>query len=444
MPFNVFGYYFCQHQKNFSYMKFKLIGALFFIVVKLPVYAQLNPYYHENAVFREEIKSVQLFREGFELSNPVLELGENARLILKFDDLSNQVKNYYYTILHCDPDWNESFLRQNEYMSGFPENPITDYARSFNTTFSYINYRLAIPNDDVQLKLSGNYILLVYENQRKENLVLSRRFYITENSAQIEGTVRRATLDAFKGENHEVDFTVLHPRLRINNPHDEVSVVIMQNNRWDNAIRNLKPLFIQDGRLIYDYNRENVFPAGNEFRYFDIRNKRINGEGVMETSFFRPYYHITLYPDEVRSNKRYFPYREMNGRYVIESQERVQDFDTECDYQFVHFSLPLEAPLLGGTINVFGELSNWNANKSNEMTWNFETSRYELTLLLKQGYYNYIYVYVPEGSPTADHTNLEGSFWETENDYQIFVYYKDLSSRHHRLIAYRQLNSKLN
>jgi hypothetical protein len=407
------------------------------------VCAQQNPYYHENAIFSEEIKSVQFFRDGFELSNPVLELGEQMVLVLKFDDLSNELKNYQYTILHCDHNWNESNLTQSDYLEGFPENPVEDYARSVNTTFSYINYMLAIPNEQVDIKLSGNYILLVYENNNKEDLILSRRFYVTENSARIEGTVRRATLDAFKGENHEVDFTLFHPNLQINNPHDEVQVVIMQNNRWDNAIRNLRPLFIQDGRLVYDYNRENVFAAGNEFRYFDIRNRRLNGEGVMETSFFRPYYHITLYPAEVRSNKRFFPYREMNGRFVVESQERVQDFNTECDYQFVHFSLPLEAPLLGGSINVFGELSNWNANKSNEMSWNFETSRYELTLLLKQGYYNYIYVYVPEGSQVADHVNLEGSFWETENDYQIFVYYKDLASRYYRLIAYRQLNSKL-
>jgi hypothetical protein len=425
-------------------MKFKFITFLILLGFNTLLQGQVNPYYHENAVFSEDIKSVQLFREGFELSNPVLEMGEEARLILKFDDISNEVKNYSYTILHCDPDWNESFVMQNDYLDGFPDNPLDDYARSFNTPFAYINYRLEIPNERIRLKLSGNYVLLVYENQNKENLVLSRRFYISENSAQIEGTVKRATLDAFKGENHEVDFTVHHPRLRINDPAGEVKAVIMQNGRWDNAIRNLRPLFIQDGRLIYDYNRENVFAAGNEFRYFDMRNKRINGEGVYETSFFRPYYHITLNNDEIRSNKRYFPYREMNGRFVVESQENVKDFDTECDYQFVHFSLLLEAPLLGGTINVFGELTGWNANKSNEMTWNFETGRYELTMLLKQGYYNYMYVYVPQGSLTADHTNLEGSFWETENDYQIYVYYKDMASRYYRLIAFRQLNSKLN
>lgn len=402
-------------------------------------------FYYENAVYKEEIKSMQIYRDGFELSNPIWEMGEETQLVFKFDDLSGEVKDYYYTVIHCDADWNESFIPQSDYIDGFSENPLVDFARSFNTTFNYVNYRLYLPNENFDFKLSGNYALVVYENGNKENIVLSKRFYVVEPMVDVEGTVRRATLDAFKGENHEVDFTVFHENLPIENPQQEVKVVIMQNNRWDNAIRDLKPLFIRDKALIYDYNRENVFVAGNEFRYFDNRTNRVNGENVLATDFLRPYFHKTLFPDEVRSNKRFFTYREMNGNFVIESQDReVEDYDTECDYTFVHFSLPLEAILLGGTVNVFGALNYWNANKSNEMTWNFDTSAYELTLLLKQGYYNYMYVYVPQGSAVADHKNLEGSFWETENDYQIFVYYREMSGRYDRLVGYRQLNSKLN
>jgi hypothetical protein len=261
----------------------------------------------------------------------------------------------------------------------------------------------------------------------------------------VEGTVRRATLDAFKGENHEVDFTIFHENLPIENPQQEVKVVLMQNNRWDNAIRDLKPLFIRERALIYDYNRENVFVAGNEFRYFDNRTNRMNGENVAATDFHRPYFHKTLVTDDVRANLRFFSYEEMNGKYVVESQDpQVEDYDTECDYTFVHFTLPLESILLGGTVNVFGALNYWNANKSNEMTWNFDISAYELTMLLKQGYYNYMYVYVPMGAKVADHKNIEGSFWETENDYQIFVYYRELSGRYDRLVGYRQLNSVIN
>ncbi len=424
-------------------MNLRLILLLASATLFMTAEGQVNRFYHQNAIFSEDIKSVRFHRAGFELSNPVMALDEDARLVFKFDDLSGKVKRYYYTVLHCDAGWNESFIRQSEYIDGFPDNPIDDYARSFNTTFSYVNYYLELPNERIRFKTSGNYILLVYEDNNKDKLVLSRRFYITEPLVTVEATVRRATTDAFKGENQEVDFVVYHEKLRIENPRDEVKVVVMQNNRWDNAVKNLKPLFIQQNRLVYDYGRENVFKAGNEFRYFDTRNYRVNGEGVAETSFHRPYYHVTLFPGEVRAGKPYFPYEEMNGKFVVESQERVTDYDLECDYQFVHFALPLEAPLMGGSVNVFGELSNWNANKSNEMTWNFDTGRYELTLLLKQGYYNYIYVYVPEGSESADHTNLEGSFWETNNDYQIFVYYRDRAGRYDRLVGYTQVNSRI-
>jgi hypothetical protein len=402
-------------------------------------------YYYEDAVYNENIKTVMMHREGFELSNPVWEMGEEIPLVFKFDDLSGEVKDYYYTIIHCDADWNESYIPQTDYIDGFVKNPLDDYARSFNTSFEYINYRLFLPNENIDFKISGNYALVVYEGYNKDNIILSKRFHVVEPVIDVEGTVRRATLDAFKGENQEVDFTIYHENLNIENPREEVKVVIMQNNRWDNAIRDLKPLFIRDRSLIYDYNRENVFTAGNEFRYFDNRTNRVNGENVLSTEFHRPYFHKTLMPDDVRSNRKYFSYEEMNGKYVIESQDReVQDYDTECDYTFVHFTLELESILLGGSVNVFGALNNWNANKTNEMTWNYDTSAYENTLLLKQGYYNYIYVYVPKGSNVADHKNIEGSYWETENDYQIFVYYREMASRYDRLIGYRQLNSVTN
>ncbi len=422
-----------------------LLNFVLFLCLSGFLSAKEGNFYYENAVFKEEIKTVQMYREGFVLSNPVWEMGEEISLVLKFDDLSGEVKNYFYTVIHCDADWNESFISQGDYLDGFAENPVDDYARSFNTTFKYVNYRLYIPNDNIQFKYSGNYALIVYEDGDKDKIVLSKRFYVVEPLVAVEGTVRRATLDAFKGENHEVDFSVFHEKLPIENPLQEVKTVIMQNNRWDNAIRDLKPQFIRNRVLVYDYNRENVFQAGNEFRYFDNRTNRVNGENVLATDFHRPYFHKTLFPDEVRSNKRFFEYQEMNGEYVVESQDReVNDYDTECDYVFVHFTLPLESVLLGGTINVFGALNYWNANKSNEMTWNFDTSAYELTMLLKQGYYNYMYVYVPQGSETADHKNLEGSFWQTENDYQIFVYYRELSGRYDRLVGYRKLNPKLN
>jgi hypothetical protein len=395
-----------------------------------------DQYYYENSVYREEIKSVQFYRVGNELSNPVIELGSDVKLVLKFDDLAEEAKNFSYTVIHCDANWNESFIQQTEYLSEISDNPVDDYAVSINTTVKYVNYQIQIPNENCTPKISGNYALVVFENNDRSNLVLIQRFYVFEPMVRIEGLVKKATFDSYNGANQELDFRIINDQLKLQNPAEDVKVVIMQNHRWDNAVLDLKPTFIHDNVLEYDYNKENVFPGGNEFRFFDIRTNRHPGENVDNIRFVRPYYHVTLLPDAIRSFRKYEYYTEMDGDFVVESQDRVSDYDTECDYEFVHFSLQMQSPLLGSTVNVFGELTGWNANKSNEMKWNFVTAEYELTMLLKQGYYNYQYAYVPEGAKKADLVNLEGSFFATENEYQVFAYYRDQASRYDRLVGY--------
>jgi len=420
-----------------------LLTSLLYIILTLNSWAaqKSEKYYYQNSVYKEGIKSVQLYRDGNELSNPVIELGSEVKLVLKFDDITEEARNYSYTLIHCDANWNESFIQQPEYLTGFPDNPVNDYAMSFNTTVKYINYQVQIPNEDCTPKYSGNYALVIFEEGNREDLVLIQRFYVVEPKVRIEALVKKATFDPFNGDNQEVDFKIYNEQLRLLNPREDIQVVVMQNRRWDNAILNLKPNYIRDNILDYDYNKENVFPGGNEFRYFDIRTTKYNGENVQEVKFFRPVYHVTLLPDAVRSNKKYFSYKEMNGNFVVESQDRVTDFDTECDYVFVHFYLPMQSQLVGGSVNVFGALTGWNANKTNEMQWNFVQAGYELTMMLKQGYYNYQYVYVPEGSKKADSVNLEGAHFETENEYQIFAYYHDLASRYDRLVGFITINS---
>jgi hypothetical protein len=413
------------------------------LILNSEALAKTDNYYYQNSVFKEEIKSVQIYRDGNELSNPVFELGSDVQLILKFDDLAEDAKNYSYTLIHCDANWNESFIRQSEYLKGFPDNPINDYAQSFNTTVKFVNYQIRIPNEECSPIYSGNYAVVVFENNNRENLILIQRFYVVEPLVRIEGLVKKATFDSFNGENQEIDFKLFQEKLRVLNPREDIRVVVMQNRRWDNSIRGLKPSFIRGQQLDYDYNKENVFPGGNEFRYFDIRTKRYNGENVGEIKFFRPYYHVTLLPDEIRSNKKYSTYKEMNGNFSIESQDRVTDYDTECDYMFVHFFLAMPSQLVGGTVNAFGAFTGWNANQSNELKWNFERAGYELTMLLKQGYYNYQYVYVPQGAKNADSVNLEGTHFLTENDYQIFAYYRDVAARYDRLVGYTSLNSAI-
>ena len=155
-----------------------LIAVIYLMFLSLILQAQTGNYYYETAVYKEDIKSSLMFREGFVLSNPIIGLNEDQRLVMKFDDLSGEVKDYSYTIIHCDADWKESFIAQNDYIEGFLENPVDDYARSFNTTFSYVNYQIVLPNEQVRFKVSGNYVLVVYENSDKGNIVLTYRFHV--------------------------------------------------------------------------------------------------------------------------------------------------------------------------------------------------------------------------------------------------------------------------
>ncbi|NEW82604.1 MAG: DUF5103 domain-containing protein [Mariniphaga sp.] len=394
----------------------------------------------KNGIFRENIRSVQFVREGWDFSQPVLDLGADQRLLLKFDEFTEGVTNFVYTITHCDAEWYPSRLVQSEYMEGFIENPVTDYAASVNTTTKYTNYLLSLPNENVRFLISGNYILSVFDEANRTTPVLTRRFYIVESSTEISGEVKKSTFEGYKGRDQEIDFTVDYSRFSIQDPRTEVRVVVMQNSRTDNCLTNLKPLFVRNNLLSYDLSRENVFAGGNEFRNFDTKNIRMNGLGVANIEFINPTYHVELRTDQIRPERDYRNESDLNGRYLIKN-DRVTDSDLEADYIFVHFSLQMPEPLLGGEIYVSGGLSDWQCQPANKMKWNFESKLYEAALLVKQGFYDYQYVYVENGSIKIDNTLLEGSYVETENDYQIFVYYRGFSSRYDRLIGYRTINS---
>ena len=394
----------------------------------------------KNSIFRDNIRSVQFFRKGWEFSNPVIDLGTDQQLILKFDELSEGTTSFSYIITHCDAEWFPSRLVQAEYMEGFIENPVNDYAPSVNTTIRYTNYQLMLPNEQVRFLISGNYVITVFEDGKRDTPILTRRFYVLEPIAEINGEVKKSTYEGYRGRDQEVDFNVSYSHIPISDPRNEVKVILKQNNREDNCLGNLKPTFIRDAELIYDLSRENTFPGGNEFRNFDTKDLRINGFGVANIVFNDPYYKVTLRTDQPRQNTGYLTENDMNGRYLVKNN-RANDADLESDYIDVLFSLEMPEPLSSGQVYVFGGLSDWQCLPANRMIWNFDLKRYEATVTLKQGFYDYQYVYVQSGDSKIDNTLIEGSHVETENEYNLFVYYHGFSSRYDKLIGYRTINS---
>src|SRR3990172_2462469 len=274
----------------------------------------------ENYIYKDNIKTALLHKEGWQLSFPVIELNSNEKVKLSFDDLDAGTKNYYYTIIHCSADWEPSEIRETEYIEGFTENQISDYKYSFNTMQNYTHYNLIIPNEDISITKSGNYLLKVFLNKDPENVVLSGRFMVVDRKVTIQAKVKQATSVNDRNYKHEIDFTIIHTGYDIADPYGDIKVIITQNDRWDNAIKNLKPLFVRNNELIYDHDEDNVFPAGNEYRHFDIKSLRYQSERIKKIMYEQSdtlpvkKNHVYLLDDESRSFKRYSTDRDINGK----------------------------------------------------------------------------------------------------------------------------------
>ncbi len=395
----------------------------------------------ENYIYSENIRTVKLERSGLELTDPVIELGTPQQLVLSFDDLAGDLKNYSYTLIHCDASWRPSNLIENEYLDGFFEERIYDYRQSFNTIQAYTHYTTTIPGRDVRPKISGNYLLKVYEDGMADQPTITRRIMVFEQLVGIDGYVKRATLIGDRDTKHEIDFSILHPALPVTNAFSEIKVVIMQNGRWDNAITDLKPLFLKDKELEYDYEDVNTFYAGNEFRTFDIRTIRMQTQWVDRIIRSPGGYTAVLTPSRNRSTEKYSIENDINGRFLIRYQEGRDD-DLEGEYVDVKFTLK-QRVMPTGNLYVFGALSDWRVDNTNKMTFNEDEEAYELLLNLKQGYYDYEYVFVEDGKNRIDETVIEGSHYETRNEYHILVYFRPVGARFDRLVGFSRLESRI-
>lgn len=421
-------------------------ALLSFNLLPFNLVSQNEPYYdagyirNDNAVYRETVRTVLLYREGFELAPPLIEFGSGEKLVLSFDDLDPQYKDYRYTVVHCDADWNTSDLRQMEYLEGYFEDFIEDYAYSFNTTIPYVNYTLVFPTDDLRLKKPGNYILKVFlDSDKDENIILTHRFMVYEPKVAVEGkTANSIDLD-LRYTHQQLEFRLLAGDYNMSDVHRNLHVVILQNGRWDNAIRNIQPRNYSGN--IYDFTLINglVFPAGNEFRYFDMKTLRYNTDRMQLLQYDTDGYHVYLMTDLPRASGSYISDEDINGRRLIAANE-TRDPYSEGDYAWVHFLLPYWPPLASGNLYIAGAFSDWTYNRENLCIYNFDLKAYEAKILLKQGYYNYAYAFVANNTAVGDLTWVEGSFWETKNEYSILVYYREPGDTYDKLVGVGYVN----
>jgi hypothetical protein len=244
----------------------------------------------------------------------------------------------------------------------------------------------------------------------------------------------------FNNEHQQVNFTLFLQNFQVAYPQTDLKIYVFQNRRRDNAVSNLKPTTILRDRLVYEQNRSLIFEAGNEYRRFEFLSHSYNGMGVENIRFHNPFYHVTLQTDLPRSRRTYQYDQDQNGRYLIRCS-RCSDPATEADYDFVHFALRSE-PFIDGSVYLQSDIYNNVLDEQSRMGYNFETGQYEKSILLKQGNYNYHYLFVPGGKAQGETSSIEGNYFQTENEYAIYVYYRPFAARYDRLIACTVLRTK--
>jgi len=411
----------------------------FFLMISVQLAFAQQALVYDNKVYLPQIKTVQCYNKQKEQSAPVIGLKSGEQLLFSFDDLNGGSKNYWYSVEHCTSDWKSSRISTLDYVESFAEDRIIDYKYSFATLQKFTHYSLNLPNDQIKLKISGNYLLKVYEDGDPKKLVVTQRFYVTDNRVNAGIEITPSLQIPERPYNQKLNLSIFHKGLAVQNPYTDIKAVVMQNLDPETAIINTKPSFIKPDNLIYNDVTTNDFKGGNEFRKFDLRSLRYPGDHVQQI-FKDSTYNAILFPDIVTNTQKYTSQFDENGNFFIRNQDGRDD-NTESDYVQVLFTLNTQPPSPKGDVYVVGRFNNYNLLEENKLSYDPGKRRYNGHILVKQGLYDFKYIWKDQETGKINNTVFEGSFFETANTYQVFVYYRRPGSRWDELVGYTNIDS---
>lgn len=385
-----------------------------------------------------------MFLQNNQLSTPILNLNSFDLMELHFDDMDAYAKNYFYSFQLCNADWSVADINPFDYIKGFTQNRITQYRPSSIALVKYMHYQATLPEKNCVPTKSGNYLLKVYLNSDTNQLAFVKRFFVVESIAAIGASLLQP-FNANQFKTHQkIQFSVNTQKLNVFNPQQQVKVLLMQNNRWDNARFITRPAFIRNNQLEYDGEADGIFTAGKEYRWIDLRSFRFQSDRIEKASINTASTDVFLKPESNRLNERYLYYRDFNGFYEIVTTDLINNW-WQSDYATVKFTFTPNnnQPFAGQDVYVLGELTQNTLTKEGKMDYNASKGVYEKSFLLKQGIYSYMYVTKPSNGAlnTAQTAQTEGDYWETENVYNILVYFRSFNGRHDELLGFTTVNT---
>lgn len=363
-------------------------------------------------------------------------------LEISFDEMSHEVHQYTYTLLHLNADGSESRLSSYEYVDGFTTQDITQYEHSLNTSELYTHYSFTFPNEEMVIKTSGNYAIKIYEDGNPDKTIALVCFSVVEPLTVIRAKVRPNTDIEINGRYQQLDIDVDFGNTgRQSTRNEDYFIVVRQNGRFDNQAFAPKPTFMESNRLRYTNCRALIFEGGNEYHHFDTYSTYFAGVGVDRIAHDRADYHAILFEDKIRGDEQYIHEFDVDGQRVVHAERTIYDIETEAEYMWVHWTLTAEKPWFDGVVYVGGDVFENSISPRNRMQYDNERKCYWLTALVKQGGVDYQYWFVPKGEEKVTLQRTEGSHWETENEYTIYVYYRPFGSRYDQLVGLQILNT---
>jgi len=420
----------------------KNILLSFFLLLSLLAKAQLP-----DRIYDPDIRSIKLYKYGDVYSYPILALNSSDQVELHFDDLGADSKNYYYTYQLCNADWSPANIQSFDYIRGFQTTRITNYRYSSIAYTRYTHYQATIPDRSSAPTRSGNYLLKVFLDNDQSQLVFTKRFLVVDNKAAVAAQILQPYGGQLFKTHQRIQVVVtVDPLIKVFTPQD-LKVVILQNNVWPMALLNNRPTIYRGNYFEYSDESGTTFPAGKEWRWIDVRSLRLLSDRMVNIIDTNERTDVYVKADGERQGQVYVYYRDLNGLYTIETLEKINP-NWQGDYAYVHFTFvpPGGKAYEGKSIYIFGELTNYSPDESSKMIFNEEKGIYEKTLFLKQGFYNYSYITLPDKRQKNNvlaFENTEGNYWGTENDYTVLIYYRAFGARADELIGITKLNSLL-
>lgn len=437
---NGFFYYFCR---NYFHMRKSILFVLILCVAK-GLLAQSFDLPCGNINYKPEVQTVLLYADGNQLNDPIIPL-ENMmdRLTLMFDILDGDGEVLNYTFIHCGHDWQPTEIQRIQYASGFDSDRIDDYAFSRNTLVPYVNYQLVFPKEDMMPLLSGNYLLIVFRDDlTDDNILFTRRFMVVDEKASVGATVPRYPDDLSLADTHQqLDVRVGMINYISGNTQQFSYLTIRQNGRWDNAAEGLKPTYVYPDYISFEHNPQTIFEGTNQYLRFNISNVYFQSENLAHIRQTEDYYEFDIATCESQARKAYVSHEDIHGEKFIYVENENLDNATEADYCRVNFFYKSEVPMTHEDMYIMGAINDWCFNENNKMTYDYRLHGYTCSMLLKQGYYNFMMAFVDRQTGEVMTDLTAGNHWETNNVYKLYFYYFNSVKGYDELIGYSVVNS---